>query len=736
MEDYQRENLEIHETADGVVYIKDATQIEVESVEEALAVIRTGVEKRATFETAMNPVSSRSHTIFSVTVASTEAHKKSAGAAAGAPGGDTVRGTLNLVDLAGSERLDKSQSKGQRLEEAKMISKSLSALANVVVALAEGAAHVPFRDSKLTRVLQNSLGGNSFTTLVATLLPNNEHYEECLATLQFATRCRFISNAPRVNYMDYNPEAQERRIRKLLAEVAELKGRLDAANAALDEARRNGGAGAAAGPDVRGRGLGGAGSAGREAYLEGVLENVNNEKKALQKKLDKKKEEFLAVQDKMRAVQEQHFAQVQALRQKILDMSNAVETGKQLMISQINMATKQHEDEVNRLAVHNQKLMEEQAALVAGLSQEGQARRGHNLAVEEALAAYKAQVEQDVNRTMTERARDHDREKAELKAYYEQLLAAKKRELEGDRTRLGRDLAELRKAHEKLSAENAQLSEEARRQAMLLSEIERGVYPVHERDGVRSVALPRGAVAGSTGSLSATTGREVVEGAGSRLGRGAIAAVTGMRASSAGASSATPRPPSATNAVTSLQRDSLQRDGQPPPQPPQAQPQPPRPTSRASAPTPTDQLHPVSLDGDRPLTKAELKQLVADQAREIESLRTLREAREVVEDERRRIEEQVLTDLAEHETVEYILQLEAERDHYYSLYKQEGQRARGARALAEAAQRQGMKIANVQAGNSTSRSSRPHTAAAVSMIQSTARSQIPVASRSTSAGDF
>jgi hypothetical protein len=442
----------------------------------------------------------------------------------------------------------------------------------------------------------------------------------------------------------------------------------------------------------------------------------------------------MAVQDKMRVVQEQHFAQVQALRQKILDMSNSVETGKQLMINQINMATKQHEDEVNQLAVHNQKLMEEQAALIAGLSQEGHTRRNHNLAVEEALAAYKVQVEQDVNRTMAERARDHEKDKADQKYYYEQLLATKKREMEADRARSGRDLAELRRANERLTAENAQLSEEVRRQTVLLSEIERGVYPVHERDGVRSVALPR--TSASTGSLLTTAGREVVEGTGSRLGRGVVAAVTGTRAGSAGAASAaTPRPPSATNTVTSLQRDSqLQSQSQVLSQ------QPPRPTSRASAPTPTDQLYPVSVDGDRPLTKAELKQLVAEQSREIESLKKLREAREIIEDERRRIEEQVLTDLAEHETVEYILQLEAERDHYYSLYRQEGQRARGARALAEAAQRQGQKFASaqLQAGNSTARSSRPHTAAAASMIQSTARSQVPVASRggSSSAGDF
>lgn len=133
-DDYATQNLEIHEGPDGKVYVKALTSIPITTVDEAMAVIRAGFDKRATFETAMNPVSSRSHTVFSLTIASTDAKS-----------GDSVTGTLNLVDLAGSERLNKSQSQGPRLEEAKHISKSLSALANVVVALQEGAAHIPYR---------------------------------------------------------------------------------------------------------------------------------------------------------------------------------------------------------------------------------------------------------------------------------------------------------------------------------------------------------------------------------------------------------------------------------------------------------------------------------------------------------------------------------------------------------------------------------------------------------------
>jgi hypothetical protein len=110
--------------------------------------------------------------------------------------GSSITGMLNLVDLAGSERLKKSESVGVRLKETLHINTSLTALGKVIVALdpTQESAHVPFRDSKLTRVLQNSLGGNSYTTVLAAIHPHSMYYEECLSTLQFANRCRSVSN--------------------------------------------------------------------------------------------------------------------------------------------------------------------------------------------------------------------------------------------------------------------------------------------------------------------------------------------------------------------------------------------------------------------------------------------------------------------------------------------------------------------------------------------------------------
>lgn len=142
--------------------------------------INMGTALRQTHETALNANSSRSHTVFTINVVQKDRRM---------PDAEVCSGVVHLVDLAGSERIARSKSEGKRFQEAVLINSSLSALGQVVLALAnDGRAmnHIPYRNSKLTRLLQNSLGGNTFTTLLATLNPSAENYEECLNTLQFA----------------------------------------------------------------------------------------------------------------------------------------------------------------------------------------------------------------------------------------------------------------------------------------------------------------------------------------------------------------------------------------------------------------------------------------------------------------------------------------------------------------------------------------------------------------------
>lgn len=108
---------------------------------------------------------------------------------------------MNLVDLAGSERVRVTGATGKRLEESKKINQSLSALGNVIAALTDPKqrTHIPYRDSKLTRLLEDSLGGNCKTTMMAMISPSNEAFAESLSTLKFATRAKKIKNEAHIN---------------------------------------------------------------------------------------------------------------------------------------------------------------------------------------------------------------------------------------------------------------------------------------------------------------------------------------------------------------------------------------------------------------------------------------------------------------------------------------------------------------------------------------------------------
>ncbi|KAK1941648.1 Kinesin-like protein KIN-4A [Phytophthora citrophthora] len=216
--DYEKANYEIHEDAQGRVFVKDLSMVTVTSREEVDAIIQCGLKLRSTHETKMNAVSSRSHTVFTIHVFQQVRDTE-----------EVIYGMLNMVDLAGSERLKKSESDGQRLKEALHINSSLSAVGKVVMSLdpESGYNYIPYRDSKLTRLLQNSIGGNCFTTLIATIHPMKEHYEECLGTLQFANRCRSVQNQPRVNHINGTIADKDRRIRKLQEELGVLRRQLE-----------------------------------------------------------------------------------------------------------------------------------------------------------------------------------------------------------------------------------------------------------------------------------------------------------------------------------------------------------------------------------------------------------------------------------------------------------------------------------------------------------------------------
>ncbi|KAJ6344833.1 hypothetical protein OIU76_006380 [Salix suchowensis] len=196
----ENQKLPIHESLERGVFVAGLKEEIVSNGEQVLKLIEGGEVNRHFGETNMNARSSRSHTIFRMVI---ESKRKDANSSGDYSTTDAVRvSVLNLVDLAGSERIAKTGAGGVRLKEGKYINKSLMILGNVINKLSEGAkqrGHIPYRDSKLTRILQPALGGNAKTSIICTVAPEELHIEETKGTLQFASRAKRITNCAQVN---------------------------------------------------------------------------------------------------------------------------------------------------------------------------------------------------------------------------------------------------------------------------------------------------------------------------------------------------------------------------------------------------------------------------------------------------------------------------------------------------------------------------------------------------------
>nr|XP_034887940.1 kinesin-like protein KIN-14J isoform X2 [Populus alba] len=186
--------------------VPDASMHAVTSTADVLELMNTGLMNRAVGATVLNERSSRSHSVLTVHVYGMDLET-----------GAVLRGNLHLVDLAGSERVDRSEAIGERLREAQHINKSLSALGDVIFSLAQKSQHVPFRNSKLTQVLQSSLGGQAKTLMFVQLNPDVDSYSETISTLKFAERVSGIE----LGAAKSNKEG--RNTRELMEQVAFLK---------------------------------------------------------------------------------------------------------------------------------------------------------------------------------------------------------------------------------------------------------------------------------------------------------------------------------------------------------------------------------------------------------------------------------------------------------------------------------------------------------------------------------
>ena len=237
-----KRGLDLKEHPERGVYVKDLSTYVVQNAEDMDKLMALGNANRSVGATLMNEQSSRSHSIFTISIESCDTTVQENPDANGEEQSNhIVAGKLHLVDLAGSERQSKTGATGDRLKEAAKINLSLTALGNCISALVDGkSSHVPYRDSKLTRMLQDSLGGNAKTLMIATASPADYNYDETLSTLRYANRAKNIKNKPRIN-----EDPKDAMLREYQEEIERLKAML---------AQRNGGAsGGAPRPATSGR---------------------------------------------------------------------------------------------------------------------------------------------------------------------------------------------------------------------------------------------------------------------------------------------------------------------------------------------------------------------------------------------------------------------------------------------------------------------------------------------------
>ncbi|XP_040935836.1 kinesin-like protein KIN-14G isoform X2 [Gossypium hirsutum] len=206
--------LEIRNSSQNGINVPEAHLVRVSSTSDVINLMNLGQKNRTVFSTAMNDRSSRSHSCLTVHVQGKDLTS-----------GNIIHGCMHLVDLAGSERVDKSEVMGDRLKEAQHINKSLSALGDVIAALASKGSHVPYRNSKLTQLLQDSLGGQAKTLMFVHIAPEYEASGETISTLKFAERVATV-------------ELGAAKVNKDSGEVKELKGQISSLKAALTTAKK------------------------------------------------------------------------------------------------------------------------------------------------------------------------------------------------------------------------------------------------------------------------------------------------------------------------------------------------------------------------------------------------------------------------------------------------------------------------------------------------------------------
>lgn len=246
---HERTTIAIREDIKGNIILTGLRQVDINSVDDLMNALNFGSDIRQTDATAINAKSSRSHAVFSLNLIQRKSKPKTAAGAekrfsmpleamTGQEMGVTTDSKLHFVDLAGSERLKNTGAQGERAKEGISINAGLASLGKVISQLSsrQAGSHVSYRDSKLTRLLQDSLGGNAYTFMIACVTPAEFHLSETLNTVQYAQRARAIQSKPRIQHVeDGDSKALVERLR---AEVSFLRDQIRSSHGSDNNPRR------------------------------------------------------------------------------------------------------------------------------------------------------------------------------------------------------------------------------------------------------------------------------------------------------------------------------------------------------------------------------------------------------------------------------------------------------------------------------------------------------------------
>uniref|UniRef100_A0A673XUU7 Kinesin-like protein n=1 Tax=Salmo trutta TaxID=8032 RepID=A0A673XUU7_SALTR len=382
----QMQRLEVKERPDVGVYIKDLSGYVVNNADDMDRIMTMGHKNRSVGSTNMNEHSSRSHAIFTITIECSEK---------GVDGDQHVRmGKLHLVDLAGSERQGKTGATGQRLKEATKINLSLSTLGNVISALVDGkSTHVPYRNSKLTRLLQDSLGGNSKTMMCANIGPADYNYDETISTLRYANRAKNIKNKARIN-----EDPKDALLRQFQKEIEELRKKLQEGQLVVHSIDISGSEGSGSEEmdegDDEGRG-GGEGRRKRRGKkkvspdkMVEMQAKIEEERKELEAKLDMEEEE----RNKARAElekRENDLLKAQQEHHLLLEKLSALE--KKVIVGGVDLLAKAEEQE--KLLQESNNELEERRRRAEQLRRELEEKEAERLDMEEKYSSLQEEAQ-------------------------------------------------------------------------------------------------------------------------------------------------------------------------------------------------------------------------------------------------------------------------------------------------------------------------------------------------------